>query len=200
MRVDLGNDQVLSKRQQKTRLAFMNAFLVVVSEYGFDRITVTDIANEADYGRWTFYQYFESKEALAYTTFVHWMTQLDQQLVEAVKDLESPYREYESWCLIFRAFQQQKHFLMRLDSIFVSKWYHQAKEYLIQQFLGHLQAGRFALMEGVRPEIAARLYVMAMMELLEYWGRTPELGDADSLVDEFFTFIFNQAPPKPAIK
>jgi len=63
-----------------------------------------------------------------------------------------------------------------------------------------LQAGRFALMEGVRPEIAARLYVMAMMELLEYWGRTPELGDADSLVDEFFTFIFNQAPPKPAIK
>lgn len=70
------------------------------------------------------------------------------------------------------------------------------KEFLIQQFLQHIKEGHFALMDGVRPEIAARLYVAAIMELLEYWGRNPELGDVDTLVDEFFTFIFNQAPPR----
>lgn len=174
----------------------MEALLRLVIERGLDRITVTDIANEANYGRWTFYQYFDSKEEAAWATFVHWMTQLDAHLVAAVQYLESPRREYESWRLIFQAFEQQKHFLMRLDSAMISEWRARAKEFLVGQFLGHLRAGRFALMEHVRPEIAARLYVVSIMELLEYWGRNPELGNADALVDEFYTFIFKQAPPR----
>lgn len=190
------NEKPLSNRQQKTRLAFINALLRLVIEKGLDQVIVTDIANEANYGRWAFYQYFDSREDVAWATFVHWMTQLDIYLVLVVQHLESPYREYESWRIIFQAFQQTS-FLMRLDSIMTSKWHAPAKEFLIQQFLQHLYNGHFALMEGVRPEIAARLYVVAIMELLEYWGRNPELGDVDTLVDEFFTFIFNQGPPRP---
>ncbi len=184
-----------TRRRQSTRLAFMNAFLQLVIEHGFDRITVTDIANAADYGRWTFYQYFESKEAVAWAVFEHWMTQLDAHLVTAVEHLPPPQCEYQSWRLILQAFEQQKPFIMRLDSVLVSRWRERAKEFLIAQFLGHLHAGRFALMTGVRPEIAARLYVTAMMELLTHWGNTPDLGDAALLVDEFYTFIFNQSPP-----
>ncbi len=190
------NNQSLSRRQEKTRLAFMDAFLRLVIEHGLDHISVTDIANEADYGRWAFYQYFESKEDVAWETFVYWMTQLDTYVVQAVSHLQSPQREYESWRIIFRAFQQQKDFLTRLDSLIASKWHVKAKEFLFQQFFQHLRNGHFALMDGVRPEIAARLYVVALMELLEYWGRNPDLGDADKLVDEFFSFIFNQVPPK----
>jgi AcrR family transcriptional regulator len=190
------SDKSLSKRQEKTRIAFMNALLRLVIDRGLDRVSVTDIANEANYGRWTFYQYFDSKEDVAWATFVYWMTQLDTYLLATVKHLESPHREYESWRIIFRAFQQQKAFIMRLDSIIASKWHAQAKEFLIQQFLQHVYDGHFALMDGVRPEIAARLYVVAIMELLEYWGDHPDIGETDALVGEFFTFIFNQAPPQ----
>jgi AcrR family transcriptional regulator len=190
------NTESLSKRQQKTRLAFMNAFLRLVIERGLDQITVTDIANEANYGRWAFYQYFESKEDVAWATFVYWMNQLDAHLIAAVQHLPPPQREYESWRIIFQAFHQQRQFFTRLDSLIFTRWYGQAKEFLVQQFLQHLMKGNFALMEGVRPEIAARLYVVAIMELLQYWGRTPDLGDSDALVNEFFTFIFNQPPPK----
>src|SRR5262249_7739447 len=147
---------------------FMNALLRLIVERGLDRITVTDIANEADYGRWTFYQYFESKEDVAWATFVHWMTQLDSYLVAAVQHIESPQREYESWRLIFQAFQQQIPFFTRLGSLMNSIWYARAKEFLVEQFLQHLRDGHFALMDGVRPEIAARLYVVSIMELLEY--------------------------------
>jgi len=187
---------VRTKQQQKTRLAFMNAFVRLVIDRGFDQITVTDIANEADYGRWAFYQYFDSKEAIAWAAFEYWMMQLDQSLVQAVIHLEHPRREYESWRLIFRAFYEQRSFLTRLDSLRVSIWRERAKDLLIGQFLQHLNSGQFALMEGVRPEIAARLYVAAFMELLDYWGSQPDAGDYESLVDEFFIFIFNQAPPK----
>lgn len=189
------HNKPLSKRQQKTHLALMEAFLRLVIERGFDQITVTDITNEAEYGRWVFYQYFESKEDVAWAAFKHWMTQLDSFLVASVQHLESPQREYESWRLIFQAFHQQRDFFTRLDSVIVSKWYVRAKEFLIQQFLQHLHDGHFALMDGIRPEIAARLYVTALVELLEYWGRNPDIGDVDTLADEFFTFIFNQTPP-----
>jgi AcrR family transcriptional regulator len=185
----------LSNRQQKTRLALLNALLRLVVEHGLDHITVTDIANEANYGRWTFYQYFESKEEAAWAAFVHWMTALDRMVLDAVSHLPSPQREYESWRIIFRAFHQQKPFIMRLESLIASEWRVRAKEFLITQFTGHVDAGHFTLMPGVRPEIAARLYVVSLMELLEYWGRTPEIGDADALVDEFFVFIFNRPPP-----
>lgn len=185
----------LSPRQQKTRLAFMNALLRLVVQRGLDQITVTDIANEANYGRWTFYQYFASREEAAWATFVYWMTQLDTYLVQAVAHLDSPRREYESWRLIFAAFYQQRAFLTRLHSAEIWAWRVQAKEFLIAQFLGHLHAGRFALMPGVRPQIAARLYVTAIMELLEHWGQHPQAGDMETLLDEFFIFIFNQPPP-----
>jgi AcrR family transcriptional regulator len=186
----------LSRRQQKTRLMFMDALLRLVIQRGFDNITVTDIANEANYGRWAFYQYFKSKEDVAWATFVYWMTHLDQYVIVSVQTLDSPRREYESWRIIFFAFHQQRQFLTRLDSVLVSEWRFRAKEFLVAQFSAHLQNGVFVLMAGVRPDIAARLYVAALMELLDYWGQHPTLGDAETLVDEFFTFIFKQSPPK----
>ena len=104
--------QTLSRKQEKTRLIFMNAFLRLVTEHGLDQITVSDIANEADYGRWTFYQYFESKEDVAWATFQYWMNELDKTLIAAVKSFESPRREYESWRIIFMAFHEQRNFFM----------------------------------------------------------------------------------------
>lgn len=189
-------DAIYSKRQQKTRLAFMNAFVHLVMERGFDRVTVTDIANAADYGRWAFYQYFESKEHIALATFEHWMQSLDAQVVNSVRALEPPYREYESWRILITAFDVQRAFLMQLNSVMLSAWRVRAKEYLIAQFQAHIDAGLYRLMDGVRPEIAARLTVVALMELLETWGQNPMMGDSDTLADEFYTYIFNEKPPR----
>lgn len=185
----------LSKRQQKTRTAFMNALVRLVMQHGYDAVTVTDIAEEANYGRWTFYQYFDSKADAALAVFEGWMMRVDQFVVQAVAGLPSPRREYESWRILFSAFDAQRAFLMRLDSLTVSAWRVRAKDFLIDQFVGHLEAGNFALMPGVRPEIAARLYVAAVLDLLEYWGSHPEMGDVETVLNEFYTFIFNQPPP-----
>lgn len=183
-----------TKRRQKTRLLFIYAFLRLMEDREIDKITVTDIADEANYGRWAFYQYFQSKEEVAYAAFLHWMTQLDNYVINAIKDFESPQREYESWRIIFRAFEQQKLFFTRLGHLSSAKWKTEVKEFLIQQFLQHLREGHFKLMQDVRPEIAARLYVAAFIEMLEYWRDNPESGDLDALVTEFFIFIFKQPP------
>jgi AcrR family transcriptional regulator len=185
----------LSRRQQQTRLALMEAFLRLIAQRRIEQITVTAITDEANYGRWTFYQYFQSKEEVAFAAFTHWMTRLDAQVIAAVAHLEPPRREYISWRLIFSAFEGQRLFFIQVEGALATSWHGRVREFLVAQFLDHLRAGRFALMDGVRPEIAARLYVTAFIELLSHWARHPEIGDAQTLVDEFYRFIFNAPPP-----
>lgn len=183
-------------RHQKTRLRYIQAFLRLIAECDFEKITVTDIAKEANYGRWMFYQYFQSKEDIAFAAFVHWMTELDRVTVEAVKHLETPLREYESWRILFCAFDQQKLFFTRVAQLRDSKWRNYVKHFLVQQLLAHLVEERFSMMIGLQQELVARMVVASALELLEYSLDAPEPVDPDTLVDQLFIFIFKFPPPK----
>lgn len=54
----------MDRRQRKTREAIFKAFIYLLSEKNFSRITVEEIINIADVGRATFYAHFETKDYL----------------------------------------------------------------------------------------------------------------------------------------
>ncbi len=54
----------MDRRQRKTRTAIMRAFINLLSKKAFDRITVSEIIENADIGRATFYSHFETKDFL----------------------------------------------------------------------------------------------------------------------------------------
>lgn len=54
----------MDRRQRKTRSAIFEAFISLLSERGYERITVEQIISRADVGRATFYAHFETKEFL----------------------------------------------------------------------------------------------------------------------------------------
>ena len=185
------------RRRQKTRLLFIQAFLRLIAVRDFEEITVTEIANEASYGRWIFYQYFHNKEDIAYAAFAQWMTQLDALVIDSVQGLDSPLREYRSLRILFGEFAKQKWFFRRMADSMTSSGRSQVRELLTEQFRGHLRAQRFSLMlPSVEPEIGARLYVVCGMEVLEYWLLHPEPIEMREVVDQFFTFIFRLPPPE----
>ena len=54
----------MDRRQKKTRSAIFEAFIQLLSERDYSRITVGDIIDRADVGRATFYAHFETREFL----------------------------------------------------------------------------------------------------------------------------------------
>ena len=54
----------MDRRQKKTRNAIFEAFIQLLSEREYTRITVGDIIQRADVGRATFYAHFETREFL----------------------------------------------------------------------------------------------------------------------------------------
>ena len=54
----------MDRRRRKTRDAIFKAFTTLLSKKDISRITVSDIIDEADVGRATFYAHFETKEYL----------------------------------------------------------------------------------------------------------------------------------------
>lgn len=185
-----------SRQQARTRQNLINAFIYLVIEQGYDYITVTDIANAADCGRWTLYHYFKNKEELAWEAVIHWFEQMDNYILDATKDLSFPEREYLAIRMTLQVAEARSLFFKQLGSILSSEWYLRLKEHLIAYFLKLLSTGRTSLMAGVHPELGARLYVTSMLETIDYWAKKPEKYDLDKMTDEFFIFIYRQTPPK----
>ena len=54
----------MDRRQRKTREAIFSAFIALLAQQDYSKITVGDIIQKADVGRATFYAHFETKDYL----------------------------------------------------------------------------------------------------------------------------------------
>lgn len=74
------------RRILKTRKAIFQAFLNLLNQKGYDKLTVQDIIQLADVGRSTFYAHYESKESLleqlCQDLFHHFLLEREQVALE----------------------------------------------------------------------------------------------------------------------
>ena len=76
----------MDRRQRKTREAIFSAFVSLLGEKDFARITVGEIIERADVGRATFYSHFETKDfllkELCFELFCHVFDQTESERAE----------------------------------------------------------------------------------------------------------------------
>lgn len=183
-------------RKQRIRQAFFEAAITLIFEKGYDAVSVSEICQLADYGRSTFYLHFKDKEDLFWTILKHNRELMDKQILDEVKTLESPQREWTAWYRIFQSVPLQREFYLRLDgelSLRLRRW---QKEHLLTVFEAQLREGIYSLLlDDIPPEIAARFITGALLEVLEYWLIQPDLGDPETMARHFFRLVFRQEPP-----
>src|ERR1700680_1016985 len=61
-----------ARRKRETRIRLLDAALRLMAEKGMDSVTINDITEAADVGFGSFYNHFESKEAL-YAALLEWV-------------------------------------------------------------------------------------------------------------------------------
>lgn len=184
------------RRSAQIRLDFLNAAAELIMERGYDDVTVTEIAQRADYGRSTFYLHFQDKEDLVWQMLQHHMYLLDQRIRASVAQMESPLREWRAWQIIFAEIDQKRAFFLRLDGEMSRRLRQQQKDFLILGFEQQLREGHFSLLLDVPPDLGSRFVVGALLEMLDYWLDHPERGSAKEMAGYLFQMVFRQSPPE----
>ncbi|MGB7341247.1 MAG: TetR/AcrR family transcriptional regulator [Phototrophicaceae bacterium] len=180
--------------KQRIRQRFFEVAIDLILEQGYDAITVSEICRRADYGRSTFYLHFADKEALFWAILEHNLRVSDAQILDAIRPLASPQREWVAWKLIFESVPFQRVFYRQLNGDLSRRLRQWQREHLITTFEAQLREGIYSLLLDVPPEIGARFITGALLEVLEYWLYHPEAGDTETMARYFFTLVFRQEP------
>lgn len=181
--------------KKRIRIAFYEAAISLILEKGYDAVSVAEICRLADYGRSTFYLYFEDKEALVWAMLKHNIELIDAQIIREISPLQSPAREWTAWYMIFQSVPFQRAFYIKLNGELSRRLRQWQKEHLITTFESQLRSGIYSLLIDVPPDIGARFITGAIIEVLEYWLNHPELGDTETMASHFFRLVFRQDPP-----
>jgi AcrR family transcriptional regulator len=78
----------VAKRQEKTRIRLMKAAAKLIAQNGVEGLRLRDITDAADVGFGSFYNYFESKEALVEAVVLEQIATTFTALIDAVRDLD----------------------------------------------------------------------------------------------------------------
>ena len=187
----------MNRQQRRTaqmRADFLEAAIQLILEKGYDAVTVTEIADKADYGRSTFYLHFKDKEDLVWHMLREAMNSLDERIQESVGHLPTPLREWRSWQMIFAEIDTQRPFYLQMDGELSRRLRQWQKDYLIETFEKQLKEEVFSLQVDVPAEIGARFIVGALLEILDYWLLHPEVK-ADDMAGYMFHLVYRQPPP-----
>lgn len=165
----MGN-KPLDRRIQKTLHSLQNALVELISEKGYDAVTIQEILDRANVGRSTFYAHFENKDQLLRSL----LTRLNERFEEGIRQLVAENADYEAHSahMPFRALQ----FVEQNRVLFKSMLDGQSGQANpLYDYLYVIVHEHFRMMLELRcpdvqkQELAARFYTHAFIGALAWW-------------------------------
>ena len=83
--------------RENKRKEILTAAMNVFARKGVSKTKMIDIAFQAGIGKGTIYEYFESKDAIFYESFQHFMEQTDAVIARRLNNTRDPEAKLEGW-------------------------------------------------------------------------------------------------------
>jgi len=179
----------------RTQEAFINAALELVAEKGYTDTTVTDIALLADYGRGTFYLYFEDKADVVWAGLRRYMDNWQVEAFEEIQHVTSMRREYLSWVSVFENLRDFWHFYGQIDLIEGAEVWDKVREYLIQSYEDNLREGRYRSQLNLPVSMMARFMYGAVNETMRWWMESGFTYSPQELAAMVYQMVYRQDVP-----
>ncbi len=184
------------REKDRTREALIHAALALVLEKGYRDVSVTAIADRADYGRGTFYLYFEDKADVVWAGLGRYMDDWHTNAFEDIKEIQSLRREYLSWVAVFTNLQDYWHFYAQIDLEHGSAVWAKLRQYLIQTYEDNLRAGKYRSHIDMPIPMMARFLYGALQETMLWWVETGFACSAEELATMVFQMVYRQPVPE----
>lgn len=156
----------MDRRIAKTRQAIMEAFVMLMGEKSFEKITIQEIADRANVNRGTVYLHFTDKYALLDQCIETYL----QLLYETCLPDGEP-SEVSAKALLLRTFE----FLQRNASIYATLMtskgvpaFRNRMKAMMEQGIGEI-IKNCGIGPGISPEILVQFLAVAVAGLMEWW-------------------------------
>lgn len=97
--------KIVDKEEKKAQI--LEASIKVLAEKGWNKTKISDIAEAADIGKGTVYEYFRSKDEVFATSFQYFMAQVESRVAERLSSIDDPLERllayFYSWADIFES-------------------------------------------------------------------------------------------------
>ncbi len=190
--------KIYEHKRSITKRQLMEAGLSLLLDVGYDKLTVTKIAETADYGRGTFYQYFKDKEDFIIQIVELLFDQHTTAINQRFASLPSPQREYFAWIRVFQTIERYKDFFVSLQGRDYSRLMERYSAYNVIRTTEQLEQGIYAygdIMQLPIP-VMANFVASAMDGVVKYWVSTDCELPAEDIAGMFFKMLYHIDPPK----
>ena len=181
---------IYERRRISTKLEIAELLAV-----GYQRLTVTAIAERADVGRGTFYRYFESIEAVIVFIFETHSKRLDEAMLELMLQYESPEREQQTWRATFRHLESLKPLFQSVEGQGSEIIWQQFEQYLTERFKLSLQSGLIMYSDWMQLPVDMMAYFTggAVLTVMRHWFSGDLKYDSDAMGDMVYQMLYHQA-------
>lgn len=163
--------KVYARKRSSTRTLILNTAIALLAEVGYDRLTITQIADAAEVGRGTIYHYFGDKDGLVLHIFQRYYDQIEEEVNRRMLQYESPQRELVAWQITFEHLAQIKPLFQKMDSPGGQILWRRFADYAQQHFRASLEGGHFLYPQwmSLPIDVMAAFTGGAVLNVMQRW-------------------------------
>ena len=162
---------IYTRKRTDTHNRILNAAIELLAEIGYDNLTITRIAETADVGRGTVYQYFGDKEGLVLQIFQRYYEQIEDEANLRMLEYESPLREIIAWQTTFEHLARIKPIFRQINSPGAQILWQRFENYAQQHFRVSLERGLFLYPQWMNlpADVMATFTSGAVLSVMRRW-------------------------------